>query len=145
MALVSKMLPVDDASDVVLLERPNPNNPVVLGDTSLDASVLVGLFTLLPVELAFELSLLVEKGLDSSRPPFGAASETSRLEDVTFEPNGLTGVSLNILLLGREKKPVVDEDWEVPKIELFGGGWGFALLLEVAELERNRLSLGDSV
>lgn len=48
-------------------------------------------------------------------------------------------------LLEPEKISAVDEDWVVPKIELFEGVWMYALLPEVADFEPNRLPPGNSV
>jgi len=45
----------DGALDVVLLEDPNPEKPVVLGNVTLDASLFAVVPKKLPVERAFEV------------------------------------------------------------------------------------------
>lgn len=45
----------EGALDVVLLEEPNPEKPVVLGDVPLDASLFAIVRKKLTVELAFEV------------------------------------------------------------------------------------------
>jgi len=45
----------DGALDSVLLEEPNPETPVVLGDLPLGASLFAVIPKKMPVELAFEV------------------------------------------------------------------------------------------
>lgn len=86
--------------------------------------------------------------LESDRPPFGVAFETSLSENVAFEPNR-NGV-LDVSLLGDtplklEKMPVVDEGLVVPNKLLLEGSWVDTLLPKGAGFEPNRLPPEDSV
>ena len=108
----------DGASDVVLVEKLNPEKPVALVDVPLDASLFAVVPTLKPVELAFEAGSLAKMVLEPNRPPFGVAFESPLLED---------------------------EGLGVPKKSLFRGFWVDALLIEGAEFGLNRLPPRDSV
>ena len=66
----------DGASDVVLVEKLNPEKPVALVDVPLDASLFAVVPRLKPVELAFEAGSLAKMVLEPNRSPFGVAFES---------------------------------------------------------------------
>lgn len=151
-ALVPKRLSADRALDVVLfeeptLEEPNAKEPVVLGDIPLDASLLASLPKILPVELASEARSLAKRDFDPNMPPGGVASETSRFEDLAFEPNRFGFRVLDVSLLETTPPKViagVDEGWLDPKKGFCEGVWANHLSPEVAEFDPNTLGPGDS-
>ena len=118
----------DGASDVMLVEEPNPEKPVALEDLPLDASLFAVVPKTRPVELAFEAGSLVKMVLEPNRPPFVVAFEMPLLEYVLFEPNGLRDGDLVVV----NKLPLE-------------GGWVDALLVKGAEFEPYRLPPRDSV
>ena len=163
----------DGASDVVLLEGPNPGKLVVKRDVPLDASLLAVIPKKLPVELAFEVwslvdmalklnespfgeafetPLLEDVALKLNESPFGEAFETPLLEDVAFEPNRRGDGALDVSVLGDtpfepEKLPTVDGEVVDPNKykKLRGGVWADELSPEGAKFGPNELYPGDFV
>lgn len=93
---------------------------------------------------------MADMALEPNRPPFGVAFETSRLEDVAFEPNRRRDGVLDVSLWGDtplepEKLPTVDEGSADPNKLLHERGWVDALLPAGAKFEPNRPPPGDSV
>ena len=137
----------DGAIDAVLLEEPNPEAPVILGDKPLDASLFPMLAKILLLELSREMSSLPDMVLEPNRPFSGVAFRMLLKGDAALEPNGWWRGDADVLLSDDPPKvpemiPSVDEELVVPNTLVLGGGWADVLL---PKEEPNRPPCGNMV